>query len=197
MKTELNNNSEYITLLSDIKLKVRNAQIKASVRVNSELILMYWELGELIVKQQAETNWGEGFISQLSKDLTIEFPKMKGFSETNLFYIKKWYSYYSQISRLQVSQIFEKVKLSQLDEKFPQLVGELQVTDNSKVSDNSGTDKIVPQLVGEYSLLPKLISLVPWGHHREIISKCKDIDSALFYLVKTIENSWVLSFLGT
>ena len=67
MKTKLKVNSDYITLLSEIKQKVRNAQIKASVRVNSELIMMYWELGESIVKKQVETNWGDGLLTLTPK----------------------------------------------------------------------------------------------------------------------------------
>jgi len=96
MKDVLKANSEYNLLLSDLKQKIINAQIKASVRVNSELILMYWELGESIVRKQSQTTWGDGLIVQLSKDLMVEFPEMKGFSERNLKYIRQWFKFYNQ-----------------------------------------------------------------------------------------------------
>lgn len=86
---------EYKDLLANIKLKVRNAQIKAALKVNTELLQLYWEIGIDIVEKQANTKWGDGFLLQLSKDLTAEFPEMKGFSERNVKYIRQWYSFYA------------------------------------------------------------------------------------------------------
>lgn len=193
MKQILNVDKEYISLLKEIKQKVRNAQIKASVRVNSELILMYWELGESIVRKQAETSWGDGLIVQLSRDLTAEFPEMKGFSETNLFYIKKWFYFYF-LKKEEIEKYLSKLVNKG---KVPQVVGELQLLNNQILDTISYSNKKVPQVVGDYfsNQFPKLLSLIPWGQHREIITKCKDIDSALFYIFNTIENSWSRSVL--
>ena len=187
MKQNLKLDNEYLTLLREIKKKVQNAQIKASVRVNSELIMMYWELGESIVKKQSETNWGDGLIVQLSKDLMAEFPEMKGFSERNMFYIQKWFTFYFS-GKYEVVKALTKILGKG---KVPQLVAELQLLNNQELSVISHSNKKVPQLVADNfeSLLPKLLSFIPWGHHREIITKCKDIDSALFYILNTIENS--------
>ena len=55
---------------------------------------MYWTLGEYIVKNQEQHSWGDAFIKSLAKDLQKEFPDMKGFSETNIKYIRRWYSFY-------------------------------------------------------------------------------------------------------
>ncbi len=87
MKSDLILNKEYKTWLADIKLKVRNAQLKAAVRVNSEMLLFYWNLGAEIVAKQAGAKWGDGFLLQLSKDLMSEFPDIKGFSLSNIKYI--------------------------------------------------------------------------------------------------------------
>lgn len=57
---------------------------------------MYWELGKEITQKQATAKWGTGFIDQLSKDLRAEFPDMGGFSRTNLFAVKNFYSFYNQ-----------------------------------------------------------------------------------------------------
>ena len=87
---------EYKKWLKNLKDKFRLAQIKAAVKINSTLLLFYWELGADIVEKQKKTNWGDNFIKTLSKDLKSEFPEMKGFSETNLKYIKKWYLFYEK-----------------------------------------------------------------------------------------------------
>jgi len=100
--------TEYKEFIKRIKLKARQAQIRASVRVNSTLIEFYWELGEEIVLKQKNTNWGSGFLKNMSRDLMDEFPEVKGFSKRNLEFIRKWYLYYSQkdsITKQVVSQL--------------------------------------------------------------------------------------------
>lgn len=86
--------NDYKDWLAKIKNKVRSAQIKAVIKVNIELLSFYWELGADIVSKQKKTKWGDGLLAQLSKDLTAEFPDMKGFSLSNLKYIKQWYLFY-------------------------------------------------------------------------------------------------------
>jgi len=90
----LTHSRQYHTWLQDIKKRVRQAQLKAATFVNTALLEFYWNLGADIVEQQKQAVWGSGFLKQLSKDLTAEFPDMKGFSLNNLQYIKRWYSFY-------------------------------------------------------------------------------------------------------
>ena len=86
---------EYKNFIIDIKSKISYSQIKIASTVNSALIMFYWELGEMIFLKQKETKWGSKFIEMMAKDLKKEFPSLKGFSRTNLFYIKKLYEFYS------------------------------------------------------------------------------------------------------
>lgn len=138
-------NQEYRVWLKGIKGYIRNQQVKAAVRVNEELLKVYWKLGEDICIHKAEAQWGSGFYESLSKDLKTEFPDMKGFSITNLKYCKRFYELYNQ------------------------------------------SDTIRQQIVDEFT---SPIFTIPWGHHTEIIAKCKSVDDALFYVHKTIENGW-------
>src|SRR5580698_6353381 len=62
--------------------------------VNKELLNLYWELGREICEKQEKANWGEGLIDQLAKDLSAAFPGVKGFSRSNVFYIRKWFLFY-------------------------------------------------------------------------------------------------------
>ena len=89
-------NKEYKQWLIDLKFRIRQSQIKAAVKVNTELLLLYWDLGRDIVARQMETAWGSGFFEQLSKDLRSEFPEMQGFSVVNLTYCKRFYQFYTQ-----------------------------------------------------------------------------------------------------
>jgi predicted nuclease of restriction endonuclease-like (RecB) superfamily len=99
---------EYKVWLSRLKQKVRSAQLKAAVKVNSEMLLFYWDLGSDIVEKQAKVKWGDRFLDRLSRDLMSEFPAMKGFSKRNLELIRQWYVFYNRdktITKQAVSQL--------------------------------------------------------------------------------------------
>lgn len=89
-------NEQYIVWILDLKQKIQQSQIKAAIQVNSALIEMYWDLGKEITERNFENSYGSGFFSQLSKDLRSEFPEIKGFSESNLKYCKRFYLFYNQ-----------------------------------------------------------------------------------------------------
>ena len=92
-----NNDPEYREWIQELSKRFRQSQIKAAVRVNSELLRFYWSLGEDIVKKQVEKKYGAGIMSILSQDLQKLFPNVKGFSSRNLYYVKSFYLLYNQI----------------------------------------------------------------------------------------------------
>lgn len=106
---------EYKKFLSDLKEKVRSSQLKAAVKVNYELLDLYWNLGKEIVEKQKEYSWGDRFLKLLSSDLRNEFPDMKGFSAENLKHIRYWYIFYNNYliglqAVTQLSNIEKKIK---------------------------------------------------------------------------------------
>lgn len=139
--------NEYKKFLSDLKEKVRSSQLKAAVKVNYELLDLYWNLGKEIVEKQKEYSWGDSFLKLLSSDLRNEFPDVKGFSPENLKHIRYWYTFYKNY-----------------------LIGLQSVTQLSDIE--------------------KKIKSIPWGYNQRIMYKCKDVNEALFYIDKTIENGW-------
>jgi predicted nuclease of restriction endonuclease-like (RecB) superfamily len=86
--------SQYQNWLKDFKTKIANTQIKAAITINRELILLYFELGKMIVERQLQTNWGDNLIRQIAADLKKEFPDVSGFSRSNLYAIKQFYLFY-------------------------------------------------------------------------------------------------------
>ena len=104
--------NEYKNWLKGIKERIAISRIKASLSANYELISLYWFLGSQIVKKQKTANWGSSFIDQFSKDLKKEFSEIGGFSRTNLYYIKKFYEYFStfKISEEIIPQVEGQIK---------------------------------------------------------------------------------------
>ena len=168
---------DYIQWIKDLSSRYRRSQIKASGKVNQEMLQFYWELGKDIVEKKAESRWGSGFMKNLSRDLKEVNPDATCFSETNLLYMKNFYLLYQPYMTI----------TPQVGEQFTQQVVE------------QGENAITPQLVEQ--IQSDLFS-VPWGHHRFIIDKLKEQPKkALFFVHQTVENGWsrdmLLNFMGT
>jgi len=82
--------SEYSVLLNQLKEKIRHARTRASLSVNKELVLLYWQIGREILKRQEVAGWGGKVIAKLAEDLHREFPEMKGLSSRNLMYMRQF-----------------------------------------------------------------------------------------------------------
>ncbi|NTV03706.1 DUF1016 domain-containing protein [bacterium] len=81
--------SVYAELLSELKERIRTAQVRAGLAVNRELVLLYWRIGRDILVRQRAQGWGAGVIRQLADDLGRAFPELKGFSPRNLNYMRQ------------------------------------------------------------------------------------------------------------
>jgi predicted nuclease of restriction endonuclease-like (RecB) superfamily len=86
----------YSDLLQTLKKEISTARIKAHLAVNSELILLYWRIGQAILARQKSEGWGAKVIDQLSHDLKFEFRNMRGFSPRNLKYMRLFAEEYPQ-----------------------------------------------------------------------------------------------------
>ena len=175
--------ADYMSWLDELKEKYRKSQIKAAVKVNSEQLLFNWQLGRDLVVRRAEEHWGTGIVEQVSLDMKAAFPKAKGFSARNLWNMKKWYEFYSS---------------NAATEKLQQVVAELQQADNKTLEKlhQVGAEIREQEMESEFGFaFPLMFSFVPWRHHVEIITKCKDIDEALFYISQTISEGWSRSTL--
>ena len=79
---------EYSELLISLKKQIQAAQQRAALAVNHELVRLYWNIGSDISYRCKTQGWGSKIIQQLADDLKREFPNMKGFSVTNLKYMR-------------------------------------------------------------------------------------------------------------
>lgn len=165
--------NDYVDWISEVKHRYRSSQVKAAVKVNAEKLLFNWQLGRDLVQKKAEERWGAGVVEQVSLDLKREFPNAEGFSTSNLWYMKKWYLFYTQEEEVILNQVGAELQIleKQHAAKLHQVGKELSYEN-------------LHQTGGEF---PLPFALIPWRHHVEIITKCKSIDEALFYVGKTIE----------
>lgn len=90
--------SSYKIWLEKLKQKISISQLKAAVSLNTQLMELYWDLAKEIITKQHESSWGDAILEQLSIDLRLSFPNIKGFSRRNLYAIRQWYLFYSASS---------------------------------------------------------------------------------------------------
>lgn len=163
--------SDYAAWLSEIKRRYISAQIKASIKINIEKLCFNWSVGRDLVMRKAEERWGSGVVEQLSFDLKEAFPQEKGFSSRNMWRMKQWYLFFST---------------TEANEKLTQLVAEMQKVESPYLIN-------MPQTVAVLNVessFPIVLGMIPWGHQTDIVSKCKSVDEAMFYLRECILGGW-------
>ena len=111
---------EYANLLKGLKERFRRSQIKAAVKVNTEMLEFYWAMGRDVSNLYKHAKYGSAFFDCLSLDLKAEFPEQTGFSAANIRYTKRWYEFYNQdVENLhQVGEDFKWQNCHQVGDDF-------------------------------------------------------------------------------
>jgi len=82
--------SDYPATLADIKQRIKSERLRLTLTANAALILLYWDIGQVILHRQNQQGWGAKIIDDLSQDLKHAFPEMSGFSPRNLKYMRNF-----------------------------------------------------------------------------------------------------------
>lgn len=163
----------YQGLLADIKARVRQAQHRAALSANAEMLLMYWDVGRLIASQQQDEGWGTGVIPRLAVDLKNELPEQKGFSPRNLSRMIAFFRAYPIL---------------------PQAVAKLESSQPAAAP--AAPTAILPRAVAKLVSPPAGVGssdcllAVPWSHHIVLIEKVKDLSTRLWYARQVVEQGW-------
>lgn len=83
-----------------IELLIVKAKQQAYKAVNTELIELYWNIGEYLYKQTIEAEWGKSVVKELALYLKNKQPNVKGFSSQNLWRMKQFYEAYKDNEKL-------------------------------------------------------------------------------------------------
>lgn len=163
--------TDYPGFLESLKSRVRQAQTKAMLSVNRELIQLYWDIGRLIVERQELAGWGKSVVERLAADLQKAFPGMGGFSAVNVLRMKSFFAAYRPASAIS-SQAVTELATGQ----SPSKPKGKKVAQPARQLPESGPP---PEVAG-----------LPWGHNQVLLFKLKDQTQRLWYAAKTIEHGW-------
>lgn len=160
--------ADYAAFLESLKNRVRQAQTRAMLSVNRELIQLYWDIGRLIVERQEREGWGKRIVDRLAGDIQNAFPGISGFSPVNVWRMRALYLAYRP---------------------SPPILSQPATESKSRTrSKTANLSQAATELTE--SAPPHPVSEIPWFHNVVLIGKVKDSAQRLWYAAKTLEHGW-------
>ena len=183
---------KYNQILSALKEKIRNARLQAVLSVNTQMLKMYWEIGDAIAQQQKEEGWGAKVIDNLANDLRSEFKDMKGLAPRNLRYMRDFALAYPGFTTTQ--ETFTRLSESEQKAIWQPVVAKLEQPVKGKKKAADKAEKVIRQpLVAKIEPMQRaalLAGQITWAHNIVLLNKLPNTDDRIFYAEKTIQNSW-------
>ena len=182
----------YRKLLDDMKTDIRAAQIKASLAVNRELVTLHWYIGRTIVERQRTDGWDESAVERFAVDLGRAFPGVAGFSPTNVRRMRTFYLAWSEEILAQLAPELGKPAIQA--QPVPKLQDQLILAQAVRELGKSAIQSQPVTKLGN-SILPQVVSELPWGHNIVLLEKLKTPDVRLWYAQQATVNGWSRSML--
>ncbi len=173
---------DYNEKIKSLKEHVRISQQQAVLSVNTRMLFLYWEIGHFNNLQKEKLGWGASVIKQISKDLSLEFPEIKGFSSRNLNYMAQFAEKQSNTKVQPVAALLDK---SQNSEPKP---GEIVITQPVAAQ--------IQNSIHWTDFTASPISKVTWSHHMVLLDKTRSKKEYSYYLLRTISEAWSKRILG-
>ncbi len=209
--------STYINWIAELKKNIQQSKMQTQLQINRNMLLTYWYIGKEILEKQETEGWGAGIIEQLSIDLSKAFPDEVGFSVRSLNYMRKFALSFSTLlveqntisqqavaklknSKNAISQQAAAKSKNSKNAISQQAVAKLKNSKNAisqqAVANLKNTEIISEQQTiaqfgaKKYILSNPLLVSIPWGHHTYLLDKIIDESERIWYIEKTIENTW-------
>jgi len=81
---------DYFVFIDEVKQEIRRQRLRITLNANVEMVCLYWNIGNAVLRKQEDNGWGAKVIDRMSKDIRDAFPDMKGFSPGNIKYMRKF-----------------------------------------------------------------------------------------------------------
>ncbi len=192
MNNDIEKTPEYFNWIGELKKRYRATQIKAAVAVNTTLLEFYWNLGKDISDKYPGKKRNAHFFAELSSDLKVAIPEANGLSERNIKYMLEFYRLYSNRQQLVADKNNPSLPNRQQDAADKKSTTSISQVVGHKRQTKANSRQIAADLnSGYHQDIMTALMQIPWGHHIVIMSKCGgDLEKALFYVHKIIENGW-------
>ncbi len=173
--------ADYVQLLAEIKSRIRAAQVRAVASANAEMLVLYWQVGQLLDRRRTEQGWGAAVIPRLARDLANELPEVKGFSERNLKHMQRFHRLYldaPEFGQQPVAQLIAPEKA------FPERAAP------GKRAPAKGQQPVAQMAALVAALSPSSLLALPWGHHILLMAKEPDVGVRRWYAHQAVTLGW-------
>lgn len=162
------------TDFEQVILLITEARNRVYSKANAELIMLYFNVGQIVSEKVANGNWGDGTVNDLADYITEKQPILKGFNRRGLYRMKQFYEVYG-------NHEFVSAALTQMeDKKVSPMETQLNTVENQQ---DKKVSPVVTQIENSiYTFLKKILTQINWTHHLLILSKAKTVDEKLFYI---------------
>lgn len=143
--------------------------------VNTAALQMNWEIGQYISMQLKSARWGTKIVCDLADYLKRTNPKQRGFGKRHLYNMVKFYDTYS------AKPFLNTLSNLHLPEFVQSRIAQLETP--SKSVTNEIVQLGIAQLEEDLQPLPKLLSIIPFTSHIEIMNRCRSDEERIFYML--------------
>lgn len=145
---------------------------RAAAVVDNECLMMLWEVGGYVSQKLKSSTWGDGVVTRLSEYIRTQDPTTRGWSYRTIYKMVQLYETYSRPA------FAELVKRMQMDnDALPQsAASQIVPTEMAQIVSKA----IVPI---ELAQIPSVLLATGWSNHQIIMSRCKEDDERLFYML--------------
>lgn len=166
---------KHISDFNKIVQLINDARKRAFIKVNEELINLYWNVGKIIYEKLENAKWGAGVVDELVNFIKEKNPEINGFNRRGLYRMKQFYETYCTGS--ECYGIWNDLQDNSKPNMLSQIVSAVptQIQQSEKEED---------------TFVSAVLTQISWSNHLEILSGCKSTEEKLFYLVMTKREHW-------
>jgi len=195
----------YSAVLSEMTRLISESRHRAAATVNRELVLLYWQIGAVIVRQQESAAWGDAVVETLACDLRLAFPDMRGFGRDNVFRMRQFARSVTETDAWAAANLTSQPVLQEPVTTQGPIVGtvsrQLEKGDIGRGPTKVGTvcrqsfgpsESGTPLSPGPVLTtdVAELLPAISWSHHRLIFARGDTPAERYFYMKMSIRERW-------
>jgi len=170
---------------------IQEARNRAYSKVNEELVLLYFNVGQIVSAKVSNGFWGEGSVDELANFITSKLPELSGFNRRGLYRMKQFYETYSDTEFITTlsDQLEHYFILNTAITKVSAVPAQIKKQKTVQKVSALGTQLSHLDLLNN-QFVAKVLTKVSWTNHRLILSKSKNAEEKFYYLIKAIEENY-------
>lgn len=157
---------QILTLITEARNRVYS-------KANSELVLLYFNVGKIVSDRVSAGNWGENTVQQLSDFIQSKIPNLSGFNRRGLYRMKQFYEVYSDNQFVSTTM----TQLQNIDNKGNKIVSAVPTL-------------LYDETAFEQKFIDNVLTQINWTNHLEILSSTKSVEEKIYYLMGRITEKW-------